>query len=145
MRNKWYNPNIQENSRKYVERRYLMDVKMFDVVQVDFGENIGSEQSGMRPSVVFQSDEGNKHSPTVLVIPLTKGYKKLYLPTHNVIHRSSENGLNMDSTLLGEGIRQVDKKRILYKRGSLSTDEERNAAWEVFLANATGKRKCSIA
>lgn len=122
-----------------------MDVKMFDVVQVDFGENVGSEQSGVRPSVVFQSDEGSKHSPTVLVIPLTKGYKKLYLPVHNVIHKSSENGLSMDSTLLGEGVRQVDKKRILYKRGSLSTDQEKNAVWEVFLANATGKRNCTIA
>lgn len=122
-----------------------MNIKMFDVLQVDFGDTLGHEQNGIRPAVVFQNESGNKYSPTVLVIPLTKEIKKLYIPTHNVIHKTCNNGLEYDSMLLGESIRSIDKQRIKYKRGVLSTDSEKNAVCEVFLANATGRRKCSIA
>lgn len=124
---------------------WRMNVKMFDVVQVDFGETIGSEQAGIRPAVIFQNDLGNTKSTTVIAIPLTKGEKKLYLPTHKLIHKNHYNGLDMDSTLIGEGLRQVDKQRILYKRGRFTTEYEKRSVLEVYLANATGKRNCSIA
>lgn len=132
--------HIQEKGGEYMD-----DVKMFDVIQVDFGETLGSEQSGVRPAIVFQNDSGNRYSPTIIVIPLTKEIKKLYLPTHDIIHKSEENGLKCDSMLLGEAMRQVDKVRIKYKRGALTTEKEKQSVCGVYLANATGKRNCSIA
>ena len=121
-----------------------MDIKMFDVFQVDFGNAIGSEQEKERPAVVVQNDKGNKYSPTVIVIPLTKELKKLSMPTHEIIHKNKLNGLSEDSMLVGEQMRAIDKSRILYKRGFLNQEKEKNSVMQVFLANATGRRGCSI-
>lgn len=121
-----------------------MIVKMFDVVQIDYGDAFGSEQSGIRPAIVFQNEAGNKYSPTILTIPMTKGVKKLYLPTHRVIQRSQTNGLEVDSTLLGEQMRSVDKERIKFKRGSLTSEIEKTAVLQVYLANVTGKKENDI-
>lgn len=115
-----------------------MKVEMFDVIQVDLGESFGSEQGGIRPAVIVQNNKGNKYSPTVLVVPLTSKIRNLYMPTDNIVHKTDLNGLDTDSMLLGEQATAIDKKRILYKRGSLSTDVEKRSALEVYFANATG-------
>ena len=121
-----------------------MDIKMFDVIQVDFGESYGSEQGGVRPAVVVQNNIGNKYSPTVLVIPLTKELKKLNMPTHSIIQKSAINGLDVDSMLVGEQTTAIDKKRIQYKRGALNTDSDKQSALNVLFANATGKRQTIV-
>lgn len=118
-----------------------MKVEMFDIVQVDLGESFGSEQGGKRPAVIVQNNIGNKYSPTVLIVPMTSEIKKVNMPTHNVMHKTKFNGLDADSMLLGEQTTAIDKKRILYKRGCLTTDNEKRSALEVFFANATGKRQ----
>ena len=118
-----------------------MKVEMFDVIQVDLGESFGSEQGGIRPAVIVQNNKGNKFSPTVLVIPMTKEIKKINMPTHNVMYKTKFNGLDADSMLLGEQTTAIDKKRILYKRGCLTTDNEKKAALEVYFANATGEKQ----
>ena len=78
-----------------------MPLKIFDIVEVDFCGNVGSEQLGIRPSVIVQNNSGNLHSPTVIVIPLTTEIKKLYIPTHKIIQKSTDNGLDATSMLLG--------------------------------------------
>ncbi len=118
-----------------------MKIEMFDVIQVDLGESFGSEQGGIRPAVIVQNNKGNKFSPTVLIVPLTSEIKKINMPTHNVVHKTKLNGLDADSMLLGEQTTAIDKKRILYKRGSLSTERERRSVMEVFFANATGRKQ----
>jgi len=118
-----------------------MKVEMFDVIQIDLGKSFGSEQGGIRPAVIVQNNIGNKFSPTVLVIPLTSEIKKVNMPTHNVMHKTMLNGLDTDSMLLGEQTTAIDKKRILYKRGCLTTDNEKRSVMEVFFANATGKKQ----
>ena len=41
----------------------MLQVKKYDILLVDFGENtVDSEQSGIRPSVVIQNDVGNHRS-----------------------------------------------------------------------------------
>ena len=42
---------------------------------------LGSEQGGRRPVIVVSNDMGNRHGPTVVVVPVTTGPKPL-LPTH---------------------------------------------------------------
>lgn len=117
-----------------------MKIEMFDVIQVDLGRSFGSEQGGIRPAVIVQNNKGNKFSPTVLVIPMTSEIKKVNMPTHNIMHKTKFNGLDEDSMLLGEQTTVIDKKRILYKRGSLVTENEKRSVMEVFFANATGKK-----
>lgn len=118
-----------------------MKVEMFDIVQVDLGESFGSEQGGKRPAVIVQNNIGNKYSPTVLIVPMTSEIKKVNMPTHNIVYKSKSNGLDTNSMLLGEQTTAIDKKRILYKRGSLVTDREKESVMEVFFANATGKKQ----
>ena len=118
-----------------------MKIEMFDVIQVDLGESFGSEQGGIRPAVIVQNNIGNKYSPTVLIVPMTREIKKVNMPTHNVMYKTKFNGLDADSMLLGEQTTAIDKKRILYKRGCLTTDNEKKAALEVYFANATGEKQ----
>lgn len=118
-----------------------MKIEMFDVIQVDLGRSFGSEQGGIRPAVIVQNNKGNKFSPTVLVIPMTSEIKKVNMPTHNIMHKTKFNGLDEDSMLLGEQTTVIDKKRILYKRGFLVTENEKRSVMEVFFANATGKKQ----
>ena len=114
----------------------LNDLKKYDVVLVDFGlETIGSEQGGVRPSVIIQNDVGNHFSDTVIVLPFTKQIKKLNQPTHSLFRKGSEKGLLYDSVLLGECVRQVSKQRVKSLLGHINNDFERNEIKRVYMAN----------
>ena len=77
---------------------------------------IGSEQGEIRPVLVVQNNIGNKHSPTVTIIPLTSK-RKNNLPTHVVINESF---LPTLSTALVEQIRTIDKSRLIKYMGKLN-------------------------
>ena len=82
-----------------------------EMYYADLGKGIGSEQEGHRPVVIIQNNVGNKHSPTVIVAPLTTNYEaKAKLPTHCYI--GAESGLDTSSVILLEQIRTIDKKRL---------------------------------
>ena len=88
-------------------------MKRFEIWSVDFGKDvIGSEQGGVRPAVIIQNDTGNVHSDTTIVLPLTTKIKKIYQPTHTLIRKDVNNGLEDNSMVLGECIRQVSMKRV---------------------------------
>ena len=118
------------------------ELKMFDVIYVDFLDNkIGSEQSGIHPYIIIQNNIGNKHCPTILGMSLTSVLKKEYMPTHCIIHKTTENGLKHDSMLLGETLTQISKERIINKIGSITDEKTKNEILTVFFANVTGKKK----
>ena len=118
------------------------ELKMFDIIYVDFSDNkIGSEQSGIHPYIIIQNNIGNKHCPTVLGMCLTSSLKKEYMPTHCIIHKTTENGLKHDSMLLGETLTQISKERIINKIGSITDEKTKNEILTVFFANVTGKKK----
>lgn len=81
----------------------------YDVVMCDLPEGIESVQSGYRPAIVLQNEIGNKFSPTLIVLPLTKKIKNLGQPTHLFIKRDGDNKLDHDSMLLAEQIVTVNK------------------------------------
>ena len=89
-----------------------------DIVVADLEPVEGSEQGGIRPVLVIQNDILNKHAPTTIIAPITsKVYTKEY-PT-NVIIKKEDSKLKVDSTILLNQIRTIDKKRITKKIGSL--------------------------
>lgn len=71
---------------------------------------IGSEQGGNRPVLIIQNNVGNRHSPTVIVAPITSQLKKRRLPTH--IGIPPYFGLPEQSMALLEQIRTIDKSRL---------------------------------
>lgn len=94
------------------------EIKKGDIYYAMLDPVIGSEQDGKRPVVVVQNNLANKHSPTVIVAPITTVIKKTYLPTHIVIYKN--NYLKKDSTILVEQVRVIDKTRIITFLGKLN-------------------------
>ncbi len=94
-----------------------MNIICGDILYADLGPVIGSEQDGIRPVVVLQNDVGNKHSPTIIVAPLTTK-TKAKLPTHINIPKSCSK-LPSDSIILVEQLRTIDKIRVIKKVGHL--------------------------
>lgn len=80
-----------------------------DVYHVNLSPIFGSEQGGYRPCVVLQNDTGNKHSGTTIVAPMTTRLKHR-LPTHVQVSTADKN-LDLNSVIMLEQIRVVDKKR----------------------------------
>lgn len=96
----------------------VSDIRWGDIVMCDFGTAYGCEQGGLRPALVVQNDVGNMHSPTVIVCPITSSKSKKPLPTHIKI-TPAETGIKVESTILFEAIRCVDKKRIKNEQGEI--------------------------
>lgn len=87
-------------------------VKRGDIYWVDFGITKGSEQGGIRPSVVIQNDIGNKFSPTVIVCPISSEIKKKELPTHVLISDYHKYGLKQLSQVMTEQMKVRDKTQL---------------------------------
>ena len=51
-----------------------------DLFYYDFGDRVGSVQSGERPVLVVQADDYNQNAPTIIVAAVTSVIKKRYLP-----------------------------------------------------------------
>jgi len=103
-------------------------IKRGELFYTDFGETVGSEESGIRPAVVIQNDIGNYHSPTTIVSAITSQPKNK-MPTHIFI---SNQCLPKDSVILTEHIRTIDKSRLLDYIGKL-TEEETNKLNEAII------------
>ena len=102
---------------------------------------VHSEQGGIRPVIIIQNDTGNKYSPTVIVLPMTSEIKKENQPTHCILHKTEINGLEVDSMVLAEQIRVIDKSRLLDRIGYLDNVMEQNDVINTYIANITGKKK----
>ena len=112
------------------------DYKRYDIVLVDFGENvIDSEQSGRRPAIIVQNDVGNFFSKTTIVMPLTSKLKNLSQPTHTLIKNGRDKGLVVDSMVLGECMRQISEQRIIEFLGKITDSFEQNEIRRVYNAN----------
>jgi mRNA interferase MazF len=85
-------------------------IRRGDMFYADLNPVIGSEQGDIRPVLVVQNNVGNQHSPTTVVVPITRSLNKTTLPTHVAIPKSS--GLEDDSLALVEQIRTVDRSRL---------------------------------
>ena len=47
------------------------NVKRGDIFYADLSPVVGSEQGGVRPVLIVQSEIGNRHSPTVIAAAIT--------------------------------------------------------------------------
>jgi len=89
------------------------------IFYADLDPIIGSEQQGIRPVVIIQNEMGNKHSPTVLVAPISTKKDKI-LPTHILVKQFDK--IRHDSIVLLEQIRVLDKSRLKGYLGLLDSD-----------------------
>ena len=111
-------------------------LKKYDVVIVDLGSDyIGSEQGGIRPAIIIQNDIGNKFSDTTLILPVTTNIKKIDQPTHALLSSKNGCGLDYDSMVLGECIRQISERRIKRVIGEVVDPEEQEGIKNALFAN----------
>ena len=99
-----------------------------EVYYADLDPVIGHEQGGIRPVLVIQNDTGNYHSPTIIVIAVTRRtFKKPKQPTHVVLDDAQ--GL-APSLFMSEVVRTIDKRRVQSYVGRLTKEQMRrvNAA-----------------
>ena len=96
-----------------------MTIKRGELYYADLSPVVGSEQGGVRPVLVVQTDVGNKYSPTVIAAAVTSKINKAKLPTHIELPSSSY-GLQRDSVILLEQIRTLDKRRLKERIGELN-------------------------
>lgn len=85
-------------------------VKRGDIYYADLSPVVGCEQGGIRPVIVIQNNTGNKHCPTVIVAAITSQNKKS-IPTH-ISLSVQECKLSVDSTIMLEQVRTIDKNRL---------------------------------
>lgn len=97
-----------------------MNVKKGDVFFADLNPVVGSEQGGIRPVVAIQNNIGNKYSPTIVAAITSQTTKKM-LPTH-VIIKAESGGLSVNSVVMTEQIRTIDKRRLIKKIGHLDSE-----------------------
>lgn len=81
----------------------------------------GSEQSGIRPVIIFQENTISQFTTTIITIPLTTNLRRSSLPSCLLI-RHDEGGLKQDSVALCHQLRVLDKTRLCQKLGKLSPD-----------------------
>lgn len=112
------------------------NVSIGEVYFVRF-EGIEHEQQGRRPAVVFQNNLGNKHSPNVIVLPMTSARKKKRQPTHVPVS-AEESGLPVDSTVLCESPATVSKSRLETYVTTLPAEIMRQIAIGSILSTAAG-------
>jgi mRNA interferase MazF len=89
-----------------------------DVYLVNFDPTVGAEVKKTRPAVVIQNDIGNRWSPITIVAAMTSKFEDPLYPTE-VLVGASEGGLEVDSVVLLNQIRSVDKARLVRRLGAL--------------------------
>ena len=81
-----------------------------EIYLADMRKGAYSEQSGIRPVLIIQNDVGNAQGLTVIIASITSKMDKPTLPTHVAIDTTC--GLHMNSIVLMEQLRTIDKRRL---------------------------------
>ena len=119
-------PNFEYSNKAYPKvpgsfsLAFLPVITSFLKILIDFSSTKGSEQDGVRPSVVVQNNYANKASPNTVVCPITTNLS--YYPHTVLVRPSSHNGLFKESKIDCLQIRVVSKNRILKKIGVLEQE-----------------------
>jgi mRNA interferase MazF len=85
-----------------------MAVSRGEVWKADLSPTRGTEQSGIRPVVVVQTDRANPHSPHTIIVPFTTRIRQRLLPSHALIP-AGEGGLTQDSVARGGQVNDFEE------------------------------------
>jgi mRNA interferase MazF len=91
--------------------------KRGEVYLVSVDPALGAEIQKTRPAIVLQNDIGNRHSPVTIVAAITSNVQR-QSPT-GILVKAPEGGLTVDSVVLLNQIRTVDKRRLVKRLGVL--------------------------
>ncbi|MEG5139110.1 MULTISPECIES: type II toxin-antitoxin system PemK/MazF family toxin [unclassified Microcoleus] len=98
-----------------------MTTRRGEIWIANFDPTQGSEQAGVRPTIVFQNDTISRYTTTVISIPLTTNLRRASLPSCILIP-GGEGGLTQDSVALCHQLRVLDKTRLRNKIGEVNPE-----------------------
>lgn len=114
-------------------------MKRGQVYYADLRPTVGSEQGGIRPCLIIQNDAGNLHSPTVIIATMTTQSKN-NLPTHVAVSQE-DYCLDINTTILLEQLRTIDKSRISSFVGRLSDSTMKKVDEALHISLALNKER----
>jgi mRNA interferase MazF len=90
---------------------------------VDWSPGRGSEQAGLRPALVIQTDAANRAAsyPNTIVLAVSSAGRDVY--THVAIEPCPSNGLTRRSYVKCEQVMTISKSRLQGRLGSLTAGE----------------------
>jgi mRNA interferase MazF len=97
----------------------MLKVKKGQIYYADLSPVVGSEQGGLRPVCIASNDKGNAASPVVIVAPITSATQKRRLPTQFIIKSGAPTNMRVDSMVMCEQLRTIDKSRLKMLFGAL--------------------------
>lgn len=94
----------------------------FSIKWVNLDPTVGHEAKKTRPCLIISPDEMNTALKTVIVAPITKVMHRI--PTRVPIKATAESGLRVDSYVMLDQIKTIDKQRISGHIGEISETEK---------------------
>lgn len=94
--------------------------KRGEIYFISFDPSIGAEIKKTRPALIIQNDIANRYSPLTIVAAITSKTGKELYPMEALINKN-EGGLSIDSVIMLNQIRSIDKKRLGKRIGKLKT------------------------
>ena len=104
-----------------------------EVFLVNLDPTVGAEIKKTRPAVVVQNDVANRRSPITIVAAITSQFDEPIYPTETIV-RAPEGGLRVDSVVLLNQIRSVDRDRLVRRLGVLSATTMRGVDMALLLS-----------
>ena len=92
-----------------------------EVYLVNFDPTLGAEIRKTRPALILQNDVANRHSPITMVAAITSKFEQPLYPTE-VLVDPPEGGLDVESVVLLNQVRSVDRQRLVRRLGSLKRE-----------------------
>ena len=106
---------VQAEIERVVETAFPRYGEIYDV---ELDPVIGSETGKRRPALIVSNDIGNRNSDIMTVLPITGRPAKRPYPFEVLVPKGLA-GLTIDSRIMANQIRTVDKSRLVGLRGSL--------------------------
>jgi len=96
----------------------MMKVKQFDIWIADLEPQRGTESGKVRPVLVIQTNLLNNEHPSIIICPITTNVEK-ESEILRVHLKKGEANLKVESDIMIDQIRSIDKRRLLNKLGEL--------------------------
>lgn len=102
-------------------KRKIIQPLRGEIYFVSFDPTIGAEIQKTRPAIILQNNIANEHSPITIVAAITSQLDDRLYPTE-VLIKSPEGGLTVNSIVLLNQIRSIDKRRLVKRLGQLTEE-----------------------
>ena len=93
--------------------------KRGEIYLVSFDPTVGTEIQKTRPALVLQNNVSNEYSPITIVAAISSKFNETLYPTE-VLIQPPEGGMTVNSVVLLNQIRSIDKQRLVRKLGELT-------------------------